>query len=110
MYFLVFSGGPSCSPHWPCTQTSQRPPSIPDSPASAFQVLYYRNIATIPSILFFNQLFLNTSCSQGGRMVGLSKFPFLSSPSTPGPTGGPQVSIKFLYGHLKDNYAFNISF
>jgi len=42
--------------------------------------------------------------------VGLSKFPFLSSPSIPGPTGGPQVSIKFLYGHLKDNYAFNVSF
>lgn len=58
MYFLVFSGGPSCSPHWPCTQTSQRPPSIPDSPASAFQVLYYRNM-----LLYLVFFFLTNSFS-----------------------------------------------
>lgn len=75
MYFLDLRDRLSCSPGWPQTLNLVKddiqflmflpPPKCWD----------YRNMPNTWDSLFPHQFFLKPSCSQGGRMMGLSKVP-----------------------------------
>lgn len=109
MYFLDFRDRLSCSLGWPQTLNLVKDDIqflmlLPPPPPKCWD---YRNMP-----LYLVLYFLISSFSSPPALKVTEwwdcLWSHLPSPSTLGPAGRPQIPIRLLFGHLKDNYALNV--